>query len=178
MQPRYCMTCGGLLTLPPAQDQPALCEHCLRPFDPADPSTYLPVPPPDPHRWWHTKEVPGLAWLLLYLLGSAIIGTLLPDWVVGIHGRPDRDRVGNAAGAIVAVMLVVFAFIPWLFACTYLLLVALEHHLRDELVIYLTAGAVLGAIGAAGYHPALLLVGGILGTLAGLIRQGLMASHD
>ncbi|MEM7577568.1 MAG: hypothetical protein AAF328_08840 [Planctomycetota bacterium] len=173
-QPRYCLACGKRLELPHGKGGRAACGHCLNPFDPADPSTFLPVPPPDPYRWWHTKEVPGLTFLLLYVLGSLVIGSLISQWGVNATGAGNRERVVDAASAIIAVFLILFGLAPWLFACAYLLLVALEHHLRDQIVIYLTVGAIAGAVCAAGYHPALLLVGGILGTLAGFIRQARM----
>ncbi len=175
-QPRYCTTCGHLLTQPSSEDEPALCEHCLRPYDPADPTTFLPLPPPDPCRWWQTKEVPGLAWLGLYALGSAVIGRFLPAWSYGMGGG-DGSTGSAFAGVFTGVAVAIYVMLPWLFACVYLLLVALEHHLRDELVIYLTAGAIVGVVCAAGYHPALLIVGAIVGALAGLVRQARMASH-
>ncbi len=180
-QPRYCLTCGTLLPGPRAGEPEPRCDHCLRPFDPNDPATFSAEPRPEPRRWWQDPAVPGVAWLVVYGVGCLVIGGLLPSWVTWLGGGAglDRDvpdpRAGQAAGVLVAVFLVVFGFIPWLFACLYLLLLAVEEHLRDEVLWYLTAGAIGGMLCTLGFHPALLLVGIVMGVFAGLVRQWRMA---
>ncbi|MEM1098945.1 MAG: hypothetical protein AAGH92_09165 [Planctomycetota bacterium] len=173
-QPRYCLVCGELLALPKSKGEPAACGHCLKAYDPADPRTFAPEPPPIPRRWWEDDALPGVAGLALYAGGSAAIGAFLPTWVAGIGGG-DGSTGSAFAGVTIAVMLAVLVYLPWLFVCVYLLLLTFQNHLRDEVVWYLTAGGLLGMLCAVGYHPALLIVGGILGVLAGLIRQARMA---
>ncbi len=172
-QPRYCLACGEPLKLPDSLGEAPRCEHCLKPFDPKDPASFAVDPPSEPVRWWQTEAAPGLAWLVLYPLGCAVIGKLMPTWVYGIGGG-SGGTASAFAGVTVAVGLFVFGFLPWHFSCVYLLLVAFEKHLRDEVMWYLIAGALLGAVIAAGYHPALMLVGLLLGLLAGLVRQAWM----
>ncbi|MEM1446348.1 MAG: hypothetical protein AAGF84_09850 [Planctomycetota bacterium] len=174
-QPRFCLVCGEPLELPASKGQPAACGHCLKPFDPADPRTFVAEPPPVPRRWWESDAVPGVAWLLVYAGGYAVVGWVAPGWAGWIGGGAGSDRAGAAAGALVAALWMVFGFLPWVYACIYLLLLAFEHHLRDEIVWYLTAGALFGVVCTLGLPPAMLLVGLILGLVAGLVRQWRMS---
>ncbi|MEM8783039.1 MAG: hypothetical protein AAGE65_09320 [Planctomycetota bacterium] len=177
-QPRYCLACGERLSLPESKDEPAICGHCLRPFDPADPETFRPVPPPTPRRWWESDALPGGAWLALYATGNAVAGWLMPDWVVwmgGGAGHGQTARAGAAAGVLIAVLWILLGLLPWVFACVYLLLLAFENHLRDEVIWYFTAGGLFGVVCTLGFAPPILVVGMILGVLAGLVRQWRMS---
>lgn len=170
-QLRYCLMCGQLLKLPDSPGEQPRCANCERPFDPKDPGTFAVEPPAEPLKWWQSDNVPGAAWLVLFTVGSAVMGGLAPKWSGWIGGSAGADRAGAAAGALMGVILAVFVFIPWLFACIYLLLLAFERHLRDEVMVYLVAGAGLGVVCSLGYHPGLMLAGLMCGLLAGLVRQ-------
>lgn len=179
-QPRYCPACGTKLELPEREGDAAACGHCTRPYDPADPSTFLAQPPPRPQRWWESDALPGAAWLVVYAAGCAVCGWRLPGWVVWIDGGAGMSgggdpRAGMAAGVLMAVLWILFGFVPWVFACVYLLLLAFEHALRDEMIWYFTAGALFGLVCTLGFAPAILLLGLILGALAGLVRQWRMS---
>ncbi|MBB6430370.1 hypothetical protein [Algisphaera agarilytica] len=150
---RYCRACGFDLTL--VEVSP--CPGCEKEFDPNDDSTTRDTPLPTQDNFFLQKpRVAGyglLAWFIL--------------------GRPIIHFVGDSLGGRFADVVLAFgilALTPWILIGVVLALETIEEHHNPKLVVTLPLGAAFGILLTVGLHPAIILIGAIVGAFAGFIR--------
>jgi hypothetical protein len=158
--PKFCLGCGAELT---ELEDTTQCPHCGRGFNPADDSTYADEPPPslEVPYWRQPPRLAGYVLLPLFLLGRVLIRAVEGQFA---------GMLDTLGGAMAGPLLVVFGLVPWLAGCIYLALIAAEDFFSPRLGPALAVGLLLGVLLTLGLHPALLVIGAILGPFVGLIR--------
>lgn len=149
---RYCRTCGNDVSDPGLTQ----CPRCLKPFDPADETTFRDTPKPEPESSWRNSDrLARVGLFALYLLGVLVLSGLTADYDTGNN---------HALGALALGLSV-----PWLIGCIYLALTALGDRLNPKLTATLPLATALGVVFALG-SPALVLGAGfLLGPFTGLL---------
>ena len=159
--PRYCLGCGFDLT--ELDDDERVCPRCGRSFDPADASTYADSAPPslEPNYWLEPPRLAGYALIPLFLVGRSVTNEV---------GDGFGEMLGSVGGAVVGPLMVVFLLLPWLFACVYLALILVDDWINPLVGVAVGVGAAFGLLFTFWLHPALLVIGLIVGGFAGFVR--------
>ncbi len=159
--PRYCLGCGFDLT--ELDEDARQCPRCGRSFDPADASTYAETAPPsaEPNYWLEPPRLAGYILVPLFLVGRAVTNAVAAGF---------GESLGSVGGATVGPLMVVFLLLPWLFICVYLALVLADDYINPLVGVAVGVGAAFGLLFTFGLHPALLVIGLIIGSFAGFVR--------
>ncbi|MEM9419855.1 MAG: hypothetical protein AAGA25_12515 [Planctomycetota bacterium] len=150
---RYCRSCGFDLTLIDVSP----CPGCEKEFDPEDDSTTRGTPLPTQGNFYFQRpRVAGYGLLVWFILG-----------------RPIIHFVGNSLGGRFADLVIglgVILLVPWILVGVMLAFETTEEHHNPKLVVTLPLGAAFGVLLTFGLHPALTVVGAIVGGFGGFLR--------
>ncbi len=110
---------------------------------------------------------------VMFLLARLVMHLAGAHWGAMVAGEASDNRAGNAAGALIAVVAVIFVLVPWVVVNLVLAMLSMGERLNPRLVYCLAIGGGMGTVWMLGLHPVWMLVGVICGLFAGLMRAWL-----